>query len=351
VKRILLAGWVLALAACSEPQAGEERVRLDDHHTLGAPVAVSNLTVWPVFSDRPLELGEFLTLPEALAEGLAEVREAGQVNRLVVENKADLPILICAGTVVTGGRQDRQIGQDFVVQANAITRLDAFCVEQGRWSPSRAGVRTDGKFLGAEGVALRSVRSAGQYEQAQDLVWEKVAEVKTGAAATITFSEPVDADPLRGRNVRLFHHSSSLAVVMDATSEAAGERLEAYARPVRRHFAGQEGCIGFAYALNGAPVSVRTFADPRLFRQHFATFLKTMAAEALLAAGEPAREACASDVVALVRGIADAGEQVNETAGLNRNGYRATGAAYASSCYVEGRNKRWVALTNDWTAR
>jgi len=344
MKRNVLAAGMLVLAACSDPQVEEDRVRLDDHHTLGAPVAVSNLTVWPVFADRPLDLGEFLTLSEALARGAAEVRErdgAGQVNTLVLENKADLPILICAGTVVAGGKQDRQIGQDFVVQAKATTPIDAFCVEQGRWMASRGGVQTLGKFFVAEGVASRSVRSAGQYEQSQDKVWEQVAEVKKSVV-----------DPQGTRNVRLSHFdTSSYAVVMDATAKAAAGKLEEYARLVREHFAAQDGCIGFAYALNGEPVTVRTFAHPRVFRQQFAPFLKTMAAEALLAAGESAREARAADVVALVRGIADANEELSDTAGLNRNGIKATRAAFASSCYVEREGGGWVALTNDWTAR
>lgn len=368
MKRRVLAAWILSLAACSEPaQAPHDLIRLDDHNVLGAPVAVSNLTVWPVFTDRSTDLGEFLTLFEALAEGRAEVRErggGGQVSSLVLENKADLPILVCAGTVVTGGKQDRQIGRDFVVQAKASAPLDAFCVERGRWSASRAGVQTDGKFRVAEGVASREVRSAGQYEQSQDLVWKKVAEVKQDVlndlnthanpgAVTITMSETVEIDPQGAGNVRLFHlDTSSLAVAMDATSKAAALKLEEYTEAVREHLAAQEECIGFAYAINGEPVTVRTFAHPRIFRQQLAPFLKTMAAEALLAAGGGAkREARAADIVALVQGIADSREEVTDTAGVNRNGIKATDTAYASACYVEGKGRRWVALTNDWTAR
>jgi len=342
----VLQGLLLALAACSDsPQVHEDHVRLDEHHTLGAPVAVSNLTVWPVFADRPLDLGEFLTLPEALTRGVAEVRErdrAGQVDTLVLENKADLPILICAGTVVTGGRQDRQIGQDFVVQAKATTPIDAFCVEQGRWGASRGGLHTLGKFFVAEGVASRGVRSAGQYEQSQKKVWKQVAEIKADALDDLNEREP--------RNVPAFN-TSSYAVVMEATAKAAAKKLEGYAKAVRRHFAAQEGCIGFAYAINGEPVTVRTFAHPRVFRQQFVPFLRTMAAEAMLATDRPAREARATDVVALVRGIADTREEVNETAGLNRNGIKATRAAFHSSCYVEREGKGGIALTRDWTAR
>ncbi|MHC4136476.1 MAG: ARPP-1 family domain-containing protein [Planctomycetota bacterium] len=346
----VLAGLMLALAACSDPpQVEDDLVRLDDHHTLGAPVAVSNLTVWPVFTDRPLEVGEFLTLPEALAKGVAEVRErdsAGQVDTLVLENKADLPILICAGTVVAGGKQDRQIGQDFVVQAKATSPIDAFCVEQGRWNASRGGLQTLGKFFVAEGVASRSVRSAGQYEKSQGKVWKEVAEVKKDAYDGLI---GLHANP--GAVTLRFSETSSYAVVMDASAKAAAPQLEEYTKAVRQHFAAQEECIGFAYAINGEPVTVRTFAHPCVFRQQFGPFLQTMAAEALLAAEGPAREARATDVVALVKGIADTREQMNETAGLNRNGIKATRAAFASSCYVERKGKGWVALTSDWTAR
>jgi hypothetical protein len=335
---------MLALVACSDaPQVEKDLVRLDAHHTLGAPVAVSNLTVWPVFTDRSLDVGEFLTLPEALAKGVAEVRErdsGGRVGTLVLENKTDLPILICAGTVVTGGKQDRQIGQDFVVQAEATTPIDAFCVEQGRWAGVRQGKQTDLKFTMSEAIAVRTVRSAGQYEKNQGKVWKRVAEVRLNALDDLSAHRDVPA-----------FNSSSLAVVMDATSQAAAPKLEQYAKAVREHFAAREECIGFAYAINGEPVTVRTFAHPRLFRQQFAPFLNTMAAEAMLAAEGPTREARAADIVELVRGIADTREDLNETAGINRNGIKATSAAYASSCYVERKGKGWVPLTNDWTAR
>ena len=123
-------------------------MRLDDRHVLAAAVTVGNLTVWPVRTDRPLDLGEFLTLDEAISKGVAEVREVGApaepaqvrataqqeavqvleeaavVNTLVVENKGDLPILVCAGTVVKGGNQDRQIGQDVVLKAKSTTPVE-----------------------------------------------------------------------------------------------------------------------------------------------------------------------------------------------------------------------------------
>ena len=94
----LCAGFLLA-AACGSatketppapdgPAAGEQarlttsgtaeaHLALDDHRYLGAAFDVGNLRVWPIHTDAPLEIGEFLTLQEAQEKGVATVREIG----------------------------------------------------------------------------------------------------------------------------------------------------------------------------------------------------------------------------------------------------------------------------------
>src|SRR5439155_384601 len=71
---------------------------------------------------------------------------AARVNPLVIENPGKLPLLVLAGTVVRGGKQDRQIGADFVIEAGKTVPVDAFCVEHGRWDATRDGVATGGRF-------------------------------------------------------------------------------------------------------------------------------------------------------------------------------------------------------------
>ncbi|MHC5011726.1 MAG: ARPP-1 family domain-containing protein, partial [Planctomycetota bacterium] len=79
----LLLGTV-ALAACGSdtvtPTSTPVAVSgtpLDEHRTLGEPLTVENLTVWPIYTDAPRDMGEYLTLHEAQEQGLAEVRETG----------------------------------------------------------------------------------------------------------------------------------------------------------------------------------------------------------------------------------------------------------------------------------
>jgi hypothetical protein len=157
---------------------------------IGAPEQFDNLAIYPVFASKQHDIGPVLSLQTALAEGVAEVRERGNsgqpspgdegtetVNKLVIENKGKLSIYVLAGSVVKGGKQDRQIGQDFVVGPKSTVPIDAFCVEQGRWNASREGVATQGKFKAVDQLASSSVRAAGQYESNQSNVWSEVAKV------------------------------------------------------------------------------------------------------------------------------------------------------------------------------
>jgi hypothetical protein len=327
-----------------------------------------------VYARTQEDIGEVLSLDEALERGLAEVRELGageadpvqgrhgggaQVNKLVLENKGTLPILVLAGTIVKGGKQDRQIGQDFVIQAKSTTPVDAFCVEQGRWQSDRLGQETEGKFQVLDGVATAKVRMKGQYEKDQGGVWQEVATLKFAMAAGVasgsqTSSEDAEATILVGDAAwqEAALESSSFAVAFDANAAAAAEDLERCAGTVQKHFAAHEGAVGFAYAINGKPIAVRTFAHPRLLTKHLKSFVRGMATEAHLAPPTDAPPAArAEDVVALVKRISSAEEKVASTKGLNRNGVRACEIGFNGNCYVNDKEGRQVAITQDWTAR
>ena len=159
------------------PQRG---VELATGYVVGDGTQIGNLTVFPVLTREQPDLGPFTTLEAALARGEAEVREVGeqgQVNALAVENKGETPIFVLAGTVLEGGKQDRQVGQDVVVGGKQQVNVEAFCVEQGRWTAQREGRTTGGKFAPAKVLADSNVRAAGQYEKNQSQVWSEVSKV------------------------------------------------------------------------------------------------------------------------------------------------------------------------------
>src|SRR5271156_3393425 len=121
---------------------------------LAQPITFDNLTIFPVVSADDANTSEFATLDEALASGDALVTEQGasmrrmrdgsvapnysigpQVNQLVLINRGKRPLILLAGEVVSGGKQDRVIGKDRIVPVGAAPLpLDVFCVEHGRWS-------------------------------------------------------------------------------------------------------------------------------------------------------------------------------------------------------------------------
>src|ERR1700739_2998049 len=95
------------------------------------PIRHGNLTVFPVVAAKSYPTGEFMTLDEGLRSGDVVVTEAGnvqglvrrhgtppvrnegaQVNRLVLVNNSKRPLLLLAGEIVSGGKQDRVVGKD-----------------------------------------------------------------------------------------------------------------------------------------------------------------------------------------------------------------------------------------------
>src|SRR6266487_1416705 len=117
------------------------------------PIRQGNLTVFPVVAAKSYPTGEFLTLDEGLRSGEVVVTEAGsvqglvrrhatpairhggaEVNRLVLVNNSKRPLLLLAGEIVSGGKQDRVIGKDRIVPGESDpVDLSVFCVEPGRW--------------------------------------------------------------------------------------------------------------------------------------------------------------------------------------------------------------------------
>ena len=121
----------LVLSSRYEVQAGEV-VSGSDYKVL-SPIRHGNLTVFPVVATNSHDTHVFLTLDEGLKSGEVEVTESGrvggmvrrrqsgvlntpypvrngaQVNKLVLVNNSKRPLILLAGEIVTGGKQDRVI--------------------------------------------------------------------------------------------------------------------------------------------------------------------------------------------------------------------------------------------------
>ena len=194
------------------------------------PIRHGSLTVFPVVAPKSYATSEFLTLDEGLRSGEVVVteygnvrglmrrrltpavqRESAEVNRLVLINNSKRPLLLLAGEIVTGGKQDRVIGKDRIVPAESDpVDLSVFCVEPGRWvatsehfgtSGSTYASGTGGGLHGSAAgtmMAQPSVRAKAMGDKDQNQVW---AEVRKQQQAMVTVeassSSPVSSGEIQ----------------------------------------------------------------------------------------------------------------------------------------------------------
>ncbi len=337
---------------------------------IGAPIAIENLTLFPLFYRDQTDPGPMTTLAEATAKGVAEVRELGStnaeleqqapveghmrnrgmgrhgrvpqpgatVNTLEIVNNGDTPIYVLAGTVVKGGNQDRQIGQDFVVGAKSRVPVDAFCVEHGRWRGDREGADTQGKFVPVEQLASSKVRAAGQHESNQSEVWAEVAKVNSA-------------------NGKQAASGTLLATLDDATLKAQRSELAKRIDGALAKADPKEELVGMAYAVDGRVRGVRWFASTALFGLFRGTLVNTAASDAITARGgaaaKPAPPMAAADVSSFLREVEAAKSEEKATPADNVNRYKKAKVGYGSSTEYRPKagSKKAVPLSSDYVAK
>ena len=311
--------------------AAPDGVDLDTDLRLGSAIRAENATVWPVYSRRPADkVGpDLVPLADAQDQGWAVVREeleaGGTVNELVIENRGKRPILVLAGTLVKGGKQDRQIGQDFVVAPGKTVPVAAFCVEHGRWTTQREGVATGGLFKAQKALATQAVRGSGQYNGQQQQVWDNVAKENASAGKAPA--------------------SGTLMATMDDGDPDSVARRARLSKRLSERFAALAGDdpapIGLAYAIDGKVREVRTFSHPVLFQRLVETLINTVVVEADLAqrvakaAKRPPYEKVADRqaVVDLVRHAVEAQSETLRPKAGNVLGVRRAKDAWNSDCF------------------
>jgi len=296
---LLLAAFAfgaLALAAAGAGSGGMAAGPRNDWR-LGEGVTYENLTVFPVFARLGVDTSGFVTLDEALASGDAVVTERGSeiirrsrdgrpipiqqgasVNQLVLINRGAKPLVLLAGEVVSGGKQDRVIAKDRIVPPGAEPLpLDVFCVERGRWTGGSA------QFLSSTVIVHPSVREKAVVEQKQDEVW---AAVRSGTTARVS----ADAAPaaLAGGVVAgvIASEAQSESYAKIYKGSRVGQSVEAFATEFERRFARiprEKGdqLIGVVVAYGGEVAWADVFASQAMFDRYWSKLLRSYVVEAL----------------------------------------------------------------------
>jgi hypothetical protein len=277
------------------------------------PIRHGNLTIFPVVAAKTYPTGEFLTLDEGLRSGEVVVTEAGsvqglirrhnrptphydgaEVNKLVLANNSIRPLLLLAGEIVSGGKQDRVIGKDRIVPPESDpVDLDVFCVEPGRWVASSDRFGASEKMYGASAakgganssatppmaiMAQPSVRSKAMGDKNQQEVWDAVNAQKQQMAVAVTAAAPAGAAEIG--------QTSSYAKVNE--NSEVKKRVDAIAKPIEQsyqsliHQLRDRNAVGVVVAVNGRVIWADIFASTDLLAKYWPKLVRSYASEAVV---------------------------------------------------------------------
>jgi hypothetical protein len=279
MNRVILAQFAFGLLGAAFASAGTST---STYKVLPA-ITRGNLSLFPIVGGTEANTARLLTLDEGVRSGAVVVTEAsglqglmrpsphyplntgGQVNRLVLVNNSDRPLLLLAGEVVTGGKQDRVIGVDRIVPPRSEPiDLAVFCVEPGRWVSSSehfASMNT--------AMAQPSVRMPAMAMKDQNQVWARVASAAGDMAA---------AAPPAGAAI---HGTTSYAKVMQ------NPEVEKRVASVAGNYNGllnelrKAGAKGVVVTVNGHITWADVFASTDLLEKYWQKLIRSYAAESL----------------------------------------------------------------------
>ena len=98
------------------------------------------------------------------------------MNTLVLLNDSKRPLILLAGEIVMGGKQDRIIARDRVVSPESDPiDLSVFCVEPTRWVQEKVN------FSGGGGMVAPTVRARAMNDKSQQQVWAAVRSAQSNA--------------------------------------------------------------------------------------------------------------------------------------------------------------------------
>jgi hypothetical protein len=258
---VLFAGFLTLWCFSGNQRSVVERPELSNAHTFG------NLSVFIVRGADVVDAKKILTLQEALEKGLAIVHETSSVNMLAVENlSTDHELFLQSGDIVKGGKQDRLISQDMLVQVKSgQVPCPANCCEQSRWQ-ARGG-EAAGKFEKSTDFAVGNAIKVANVNREQGGVWENVA--KTQAALSVNLGKPVtlNASPT---SLQLALEDRDLQAKVAQYETALSKMSEQY-----------PDAIGVVVAVNGEVIAADTYGSHLLFQKAWPKLLKSAAVDAV----------------------------------------------------------------------
>lgn len=253
------------------------KAKLAMTYEISRPVTSGNISVFLIKGADQLKGQSYLTLPEGLAKKQVVVKETGDVNVLKVDNLSGSVVFIQSGEIVKGGRQDRALQSDMLIQPHAKgVSLPCFCVEHGRWSGR--GSEQAHQFSSASNFVVgKDMNLAVKSDRDQSKVWEQVASKQKELSRSLKGPVAAPASP----------SSMQLTLEQENVKTAVKSQYNALSKVIDN----EKNVIGYAVAINGNISHADVYASGDLFKKLWPGLLNSAVTEAVSQKGQPAKKA------------------------------------------------------------
>ena len=228
---------------------------------IGRKQSHQNLAIFPLLSSYANGLA-YITLDEALAEGLIEVMEVseeGTVPELKVVNKSPCMILILDGEELVGAKQNRIVNTTILIQEKTTTVIPVSCVEQGRWAHTSPRFDSEERLMAAQLRAMKSeqvhhsIRTSDDYYADQVAIWREISR--------------------KARRMRAESPTMAMSEIYEKKRAALNSFIN-YFRLVEMQ-------VGAVFMINGKVVGLDCFGKPETFSKVFRKLVESYALDAI----------------------------------------------------------------------
>lgn len=156
-----------------DPNVPRAVERIIDNIYVGDPRHDRGLSVFPLEYRGRLPDQDVRTFDEAARHGWLEIdeRDNPEVSVVMIRNTGRRPVFIMNGEIISGGRQNRIIRDDILLEPRSWpTPVPVYCVEQERWEGPYA------KFTSAKSAASPALRGKAMAGEPQAAIWSEVDE-------------------------------------------------------------------------------------------------------------------------------------------------------------------------------
>jgi hypothetical protein len=312
-----------------------------EQYSVLEPITQGNLTIFPVVARTDHDTSTFISLDDGIRSGEVVVTEAGQVrplirgphppqtipyqrsgaqvNKLVLVNNSKRPLILLAGEIVTGGKQDRIIAKDRIIPAGGEPiDLSVFCVEPGRWSGSTAQFGA----MKVPQMAQPKLRFDAMAAKNQQKVWDDVRS----SSETVTLV--ADAAPVQTTSYASTMQDGTIQKKVDSVASPMERSYDSAIRKLRERHA-----VGVVVAVGGEIIWADIFASSQLLQKYWPKLVRSYATEAIT-----------TDHSEKSPGIAAAEEFLRERKGDHESSESEPGIYRQAE--IVGANYRWFTLSS-----